>query len=74
MDLYAQWDIQKYDLNNDGMFSGEEINEDQKAAFRSLAADTGRNFSPITGLFFSGFISMVVLLFGLLFEKVLKNK
>lgn len=48
-DIYAQWNLNKFDLNKDGFFSGDEITTEQKAAMRNLISDTGRNFSFITG-------------------------
>ncbi|PRZ21574.1 hypothetical protein [Flavobacterium granuli] len=55
--IYYQWNLNKYDLNKDGMFVGNEINENQKIALQKLASDTGRNFSFIIGLIFSFIIS-----------------
>ncbi len=63
-DIYYQWDLNRYDLNKDGLFSGQEITEDQKAAMQRLINDVGRNFSFITGLIFAGVISTMVYLFG----------
>ena len=48
-DIYYQWDLNRYDLDKDGMFSGEEITDQQNEAMRKLTSDTGRNFSFITG-------------------------
>ena len=59
-DIYAQWNLNKFDLNKDGFFSGNEITRDQKEAMRNLTNDTGRNFSFITGLIFSGLIAFFV--------------
>lgn len=56
-DIYYQWNLNRYDLNKDGMFVGNEINENQKTAMQKLTSDTGRNFSFIFGLIFSFIIS-----------------
>lgn len=56
-EIYYQWNLNKYDLDNDGMFVGNEINENQKIAMQKITSDTGRNFSFIIGLFFSFIIS-----------------
>ena len=69
-DLYAQWNINKYDLNGDGVFSPGEINPDQKAAMENLISDTGRNLSFIIGLFFSGIIALFVLIAGKVIERI----
>jgi len=63
-DIYAQWNLNQFDLNKDGLFSGSEITTDQKEAMRNLTSDVGRNFSFITGLVFSGIISLLVLVGG----------
>ena len=57
IDMYYQWDLNRYDLDKDGFFGGQEITKEQKAAMSKLVNDTGRNFSFITGLIFSFFIS-----------------
>ena len=71
-DLYCQWDLNRYDLNKDGIFSGQEITEKQKAAMQKLTNDVGRNFSFITGFIFAFIISSVVYVMGLLFTKFKK--
>mgnify|MGYP006991860366 CR=1 FL=1 len=59
-DIFAQWNLNKFDLNKDGFFSGEEITREQKEAMRNLTNDTGRNFSFISGLIFSGITAFFV--------------
>lgn len=63
-DIYAQWNLNQYDLNKDGVFSGSEITDNQKEVMKNLINDTGRNFSFITGLIFSGTISLFILIGG----------
>lgn len=63
-DIYAQWYLNKFDLNKDGFFSGEEITPEQKEAMRNFTNDTGRNFSFITGLILSGIIAFFVFAIG----------
>jgi len=62
--VYNQWVLYKYDLNEGGFFSGEELTKDQKSAMQSLTNDTARNFSVVTGLVFAFIISMVAYLMG----------
>jgi tetrahydromethanopterin S-methyltransferase subunit G len=71
-DLYCQWDLNRYDLNKDGLFSGQEITEKQTAAMQRLTNDVGRNLSFITGFIFAFIISSVVYIMGLLFTKFKK--
>tara|TARA_R110000868_G_scaffold22541_1_gene92438 strand:- start:814 stop:1221 length:408 start_codon:yes stop_codon:yes gene_type:complete len=52
--------LNSFDLNNDGFFTKDEITLDQKAAMKNYISDTGRNFSFITGLIYSGIIAFLV--------------
>lgn len=67
-DLDAQLTLNEFDLNKDGFFSGEELTPEQKEAMRNLTSDTGRNFSFITGLIFSGLIAFLVFIGGKVIE------
>jgi len=73
-DLYCQWDLNRYDLNKDGMFSGQEVTEEQEAAMQRVTSDVGINFGFIfiTGFIFAFIISSVVYFMGLLFTKLKK--
>jgi hypothetical protein len=62
--IYYQWDLNRYDLDKDGMFGGTELTEEQNEAMRKLTSDTGRNFSFITGFFFALIISTAVYISG----------
>ncbi|MGC3947589.1 MAG: hypothetical protein QM762_24305 [Chryseolinea sp.] len=73
-DIYYQWDLNRYDLDNDGVFGGEEITSEQTAAMNRLTNDVGRNFSFITGFIFALPIASVVFVFGLLISKAIKAK
>ena len=73
-DIYCQWDLNKYDLNMDGVFSVNEINTYQQAAYERLINDLGRNFTVFTGLIFSGVISLFVFIIGTGIEKYRKLK
>ena len=54
----------KFDLNGDGNFSDNEITPEQIKAERNVISDTGRNFSFIIGLIFSGIIAIFVFIVG----------
>ena len=73
-DIYCQWDLNKHDLNMNGIFESNEINPYQQAAFQRLINDTGRNFAVISGLIFAGVISFVVFFITQGFEKYKKLK
>ena len=63
-DMYYQWDLNRYDLDKDGMFGGVEITTEQSKAMQKLTSDTGRNFSFITGFIFAFIISAIFFIFG----------
>lgn len=73
-DLTSELTLQKFDLNKDGFFSGNEITPEQQEAMRNMTSDTGRNFSFITGLIFSGIIALFVFGIGKITELVKKKK
>src|SRR4051812_24338786 len=45
IDVYYQWDLNRYDLDKDGIFSGAELTPQQKVAMAKLINDVGRNLS-----------------------------
>ena len=69
-DIYCQWDLNRYDINKDGIFSGQEITQEQKIAMQKLTNDVGRNFSFISGFIFALIISSIVYVFGILLSKL----
>lgn len=68
-DIYYQCNLNRYDLNKDGIFSGQDITKEQEAAMQRLTNDVGRNFSFIIGFIFALIISSIVYIIGLLFSK-----
>ena len=68
-DIYYQWDLNRYDLDKDGMFGGAEITKEQESAMFRLTNDVGRNFAFISGLFVSAIISASVYIVGKLYQK-----
>lgn len=73
-DIYCQWDLNKYDLNMNGIFESDEINPLQQAAYQRLISDTGRNFAVISGLLFAAVISFIVFLVGQGYRKYKRLK
>lgn len=63
-DIYYQWNLNHYDLDNNGIFSGKELTKEQNEAMTKLTNDTGRNFSFITGFIFSFIISLTIFILG----------
>ncbi|RCU56956.1 hypothetical protein DU428_08380 [Oceanihabitans sediminis] len=72
-DIYAQWNLNSYDLNKDGFFSGNEINEKQSQAMAKLTNDIGRNLSFITGIIFGLPFMILTYIGGLILTKRKKN-
>lgn len=68
--IYYQWNLNRYDLDKDGMFGGKELTNEQSEAMRKLTSDTGRNFSFITGFIFSLIISATIFICGLVIKRV----
>jgi hypothetical protein len=68
-----QSELDAFDLNNDGLFSGNEINEEQQKAMQKVISDTGRNFAPFTGILFSMIYYIILLLTLSLINKISKN-
>jgi len=73
-DISSELTLRKFDLNGDGFFNGDEITTEQKKAMRNVISDTGRNFSFITGLIFSGIIAFFVFVTGKITELIKKKK
>jgi len=70
LDISLKLNLQKFDLNKDGSFNGAERTPELKAALHKIAADNGRNFACITGLIFSGIISIFVFSIGKIIEYI----
>jgi len=71
-DIYLDWNLNRYDLNKDGIFTGPEICNEQKNAMDRVIRDVGRNFAVITGLIFSEIISLPIFLIGIGIQKLKK--
>ena len=52
-EIYLDFKLASFDLDGDGIFSGQERTPEQKKYMRMVTWDTGRTFAPITGLLFS---------------------
>ena len=72
--IYYQWDLNRYDLDKNGVFNAAEITDAQQIAMSKLITDTGRNFSFITGFIFALIISITVYIFGRIRLRIKNNK
>lgn len=57
-DLYYQWNVNQYDLNQNGSFDKTEITPDQEKAMERLTNDSGRKLSYISGFIVSLIVSV----------------
>ena len=73
-DIYVQYNLNTYDLNKDGIFSGNEINEKQSQAMAKLTNDLGRNLSFITGVIFGLPFFILTYIGGLIAIKLKKRR
>lgn len=64
-ELILNMQLQEFDLNKDGIFTGDEVTIDQRSLMRRLAKDTARKFSIYTGLVYSLIITFVLYLIDL---------
>lgn len=69
-DISLDLSLQKFDLNGDGVYKGEEITSEQQDAMRKVNSDIGRNLSIFTGLVFSGIIALFVFIVGKVFDYI----
>lgn len=65
-------ELAAFDLNGDGLFSGEEITPAQEEVMSRVISDTGRIFAPFTGAVFS-FIYFIIVWLILLIGSWLKS-
>ena len=63
-------ELEAYDLNKDGFFNDNEINEEQQKAMKNVISDTGRNLAPFTGILFSILYYVILLPILLLINKI----
>lgn len=59
-----------YDLNANGMFEKNEYTHELNVINQKIVRDTGRTFYPITGIFYSLFLSVLFLTFFSAFRYV----
>lgn len=74
IDISADLALQTFDLNGDGNFSADEQTPQQKKAMHKVIADNARNFSCITGLIYSGIITLLVFILGKAYQYIKQIK
>ncbi|WP_215139094.1 hypothetical protein [Hymenobacter sp. ISL-91] len=57
-DIKYQIEMNSFDLDEDGFFSGKEITIEQEEAAKNLTHDTGRNFSLFTGFILASLVAL----------------
>ena len=57
--FYLEYQLNQYDIDGDGIFSGSEISPNQQEAMQKVISDTGRTFAPFTGFIFCGIITAI---------------
>ena len=62
--IYYQIELNSYDLNQDGFFSGNEITPGQEVAMQKVVSDVGRNFSFITGGIYALVLATITFIIG----------
>jgi len=70
IDIRFNAELDQFDLNKDGWFSGEEINPAQEKAMQNVTYDTARTFAPYTGIVTSALYVLFVAAFFALSKRV----
>lgn len=70
--IYLKHQLETFDLDHDGFFSLDEQTSEQQKLMREVTSDLGRNLAPITGIFFSSFY-FIFLLIGQYFYITIKK-
>lgn len=73
-DINYQQELETFDLNHDGLFESNELNQEQEAAMFRLTSDVGRHLSVFGAVFFAAIAGAVVYLMMWWFEKYKRLK
>ena len=68
-DIKYQKELYAFDLNNDGLFSGNEISLEQEVAMSRYINDTGRNFAVFTAGIVGAIFGLIAYLITWGFDK-----
>ncbi len=72
--IYYQIELNSYDLNQDGFFSGNEITPGQEVAMQKVVSDVGRNFSLITGGIYALMLAIITFIIGKVVLRINRKK
>jgi len=72
--VYYQIELNKYDLNQDGFFSGNELTPEQEVAMQKVVSDVGRNFSFITGGIYALVLAIITFIIGKVVARINRIK
>ena len=67
-EIQLQQVLNQYDINQDSIFSINEVSEDQQVAMNDLINDVGRNFAFITGAVAAFVLSLTSFFLGRIYE------
>ncbi len=68
-DIWLQCEVNRLDINGDGMFSSTEMTPEVENLLQKQTSDTGRNFSFVSGWVVAFILAAVVYLLGYLWDK-----
>lgn len=60
IEISTEISLQKFDLDNHGVFTGDEITPDMEKAMIKVTDGTARTFAPFTGFIYSVILTLVL--------------
>lgn len=73
IDIQDKMYLNTFDLNKDGFFTNNEINPAQIKAMKKVSNSTAKDFSVVTGFFFSGIITVLLLMITKMASFIIKK-
>jgi hypothetical protein len=68
-DIWIQCEVNRLDLNHDGLFSSSEMTPEVQELLRMQTSDVGRNFSFVSGWVVAFVLAAMVYMLGRLWNK-----
>lgn len=68
-DIWIQCEVNRLDLNHDGLFSSSEMTPEVQELLRMQTSDVGRNFSFVSGWVVAFILAAMVYMLGRLWNK-----
>lgn len=72
--VFYRIELNSYDLNQDGFFSGNELTPEQEIAMQKVVSDVGRNFSFITGGIYALVMAIITFIIGKVVSQINRKK